>query len=112
MAAATGSPGGFALSLFSAQNVLLGRSLGVLTGSVNLVSAGVYSFDASALNFTLAPSTEYFLVESSTSSSSQGSYEWGIVLGYPGGTVGWQTADPALSSDQGNDWSLGSRSTH
>ena len=105
MAAATGSPSGFTLSLFSTASGLPSQSLGVLTGSANPASSGVYTYDASALNLTLAPSTEYFVVENATSLPSQGSYEWGITGGGTTTVGGWQDVSTEFSNDQGNDWS-------
>jgi hypothetical protein len=109
MAAANGNPSGFTLSLFSALNGLPFQSLGVLSGSVNPANAGVYSYDASALNLTLATSTPYFLVESATSPSSQGSYEWDITRGSANGLYGWQNLPPEFTSDSGSDWNQGVR---
>ena len=109
MAAATGSPSGFTLAIFSAADQtsqsVPALLIGNLTGSFDPTTAGVYSYDASGVN--LAPSTEYFLVESATTTSSQGSFGWDFVVG--GGPTGWQNISPAFSSDQGNDWSPSSR---
>jgi hypothetical protein len=108
MAASTGSPAGFALSLFSVASGAPSQLLGGLSGSANPASAGAYMYNASGI--TLAPSTEYYFVESATSSLEQGSFEWDFVSGVPVAMDGWQNMAAAISGDQGADWSIAGRS--
>lgn len=112
MAAASGTPSGFTLSFFSALNGVPSQYLGVLTGSANPATADLYSYDASALNLTLAPSCDYFVVESAANPSSQGSYEWDAAAHDTGGEDGWQDLSLAFSNDQGNDWTRTGRTAY
>jgi len=75
MASATGNPSGFTLSIYSAGlNGSPSADLGILSGSANPSSSGVYTYTTSGL--MLAPSTDYFIVATSATPTTQGYYMW------------------------------------
>jgi len=74
MAAASGNPSGFTVSVYSSLNGYPSADLGTLSGSSNPSSAGVYSYTTSGL--TLAASTEYFVVAMAAASPSGSYFAW------------------------------------
>jgi hypothetical protein len=78
MVAATGNPSGFIVSIYSALNGDPSTDLGALNGSSNPSSAGLYTYTASSIS--LAPSTEYFIVATDATPTTQGYYVWSDTL--------------------------------
>ena len=90
MSANVGNPNGIAVSIFSYANRFPGNSLGALTGN-DPTNGGVVAYSTTGI--MLLPSTYYFVVVTSASSTSQGSF-------------GWNTANTAgFNSSEG--WLLG-----
>jgi len=100
---ASGTPSGFNVSIYSDVNFTPDQNLGNLTGSTGPFSAGLYTYSASGM--ALAPSTEYFIVASAATPTTQGYF---VLTGAPaGGTEGldqWLIQTSIASSDSGLDW--------
>jgi hypothetical protein len=75
MDAASGEPGGFTVSIYTAGTSLHpGTILGTLSGESNPQTPGLYTYTTPGI--TLAPTTSYFVVVTGATPSSQGSYDW------------------------------------
>ena len=93
MTDASGNPSGFMVSLYSslAGGVSPGSSLGTLTGSLNPVTAGIYTYTPAA-NLTLAPNDPYFIVLTAGTAVANGAYEWSLAgTASYNPTDGWST---------------------
>jgi hypothetical protein len=80
MTDATGSPSGFTLTLYSAirggdGELFPGSSLGTLNGSLDPVSAGIYTYTP-ASSLTLLRFTTYFIVLTAGTTVANGAYDW------------------------------------
>ena len=109
MTDASGSPGGFQVSLYSANalgGVFPGSSLGTLVGSADPATAGTYSYNT-ASSLALAPSSYYFIVLSASTAVASGAYSWSESAYPPGFTAGgWFTQNGILLSNNGTSgWS-------
>jgi hypothetical protein len=109
MDAASGSPGGFDVSIYSKTGdphsfTLPGDtvhdSLGSLSGP-DPSAGGLFTYTASGI--TLSPSTFYFVVVSAGTPVSQGAYNWSAANGVTLGS--WTIEDLYLSSSNGSSWS-------
>jgi hypothetical protein len=79
---ATGSPSGFMAEIYARDphnftGITPGNSLGILSGSLNPSSAGIYTY-ASASSLILSPSTDYFIVLTSGTATVGGAYNWSL----------------------------------
>jgi hypothetical protein len=91
MTDASGSPGGFAVMIYSEANNPLaglpGSSLGSLTGSSSPSTAGVYSYTPSS-SLALLSQTTYFIVVTSSTTVANGAYNWNESA-FPPGVNTW-----------------------
>lgn len=105
MNAASGNPGGFAVSLYSRLgNGTPGISIGSLSGSAPAVG-GLFTYAASGL--TLPPHTAYFVVATSLTPVAQGAYDWSAATGSNGfvyGSEQWFIDDGFFGSANGLNW--------
>ena len=111
MNAASGTPGGFTVSIYSSPgNGAPGTSLGGLTGS-DPAAGGPFSYTASGL--TLSPSTYYFVLVTATTPIAGGAYKWsaadsfGRIITAPGDP--WTIPDFYYSSANGLSWTFNPR---
>ena len=101
MVSASGSPSGFALSLYSSPgNGAPGSNLGVLSGP-DPASGGVFTYIASGL--TLSPSTFYYAVITSDTPVAHSSYTWSAANGTAPGN-GWTIQNFHYRSTDGVNW--------
>jgi len=98
---ATGSPNGFAVSIFSAPSDGLPQDyLGSLAGSATPVTGGLYTYTASGI--TLSAGIYSVLVTSSTS-TNQGAFNWSASdRSTQNGT--WNIASVYYTSSDGLNW--------
>jgi hypothetical protein len=105
---ASGNPSGFSVMLYANDGNPFGEnpgsSLGTLTGSLNPVSGGVYTFTADS-SITLLPSTQYYIVLTAGTSIASGAYSWNYT-----GTSSYQPGDSWVASVtlSSNNGSVGS----
>lgn len=71
----SGNPSGFTVILFDANGLFPGSSVETLSGSLDPVRAGTFSFTPTK-PLILPPSTHYFIVVVSSQPLSAGSYRW------------------------------------
>lgn len=102
MSDGTGIPSGFSVGIFNDVNGLPSSSLGLLSGSPNPASSGIYSYTATGI--TLAPNTEYFVMTSAASAAATGSFEWGFGPALTGNSD-WQSFPPIFTTSAGAQWS-------
>ena len=106
MNTASGSPGGFSVSLytFNNSNFHPGTNLGSLNGS-EPVSGGLFTYSSSSI--ALSPSTFYFIVITAATPISVGSFGWTIAnsASYTS-SDGWILASGYDVSSDGLSWSL------
>jgi hypothetical protein len=77
MTDASGNPSGFTVMLYSAiigTGIVPGSSLGTLDGSLNPVTAGVYTYTP-ATDITLTPHTDYYIVVTADTAIANAAYE-------------------------------------
>ena len=87
-------PGGFAP----------GSSLGTLTGSADPATSGIYTYTAPP-NFTLSPSTDYYIVATVGSAVANGAYNWSLADTYSfAKSGGWVPFDDIIHSTDGSHW--------
>jgi hypothetical protein len=107
MDAASGSPSGFTVSIYSFNNSNYGpgSNLGSLSGS-DPAAGGVFTYTASGL--TLSPSTAYFIVQTSAMPVAQGAYVWSAANGANGteGSDLWAIDGSYASSSDGSSWTV------
>jgi len=77
MTDASGNPSGFTAMLYASATggFLPGHSLGTLNGSLNPVTAGIYTYTPAA-TVTLFPNGPYDIVLTAGTAVANGSYEW------------------------------------
>ncbi len=104
---ASGSPSGFAVSIYSSLGVTPGSSLGSLSGS-DPAAGGVFDYTAS--DITLSPLTSYFIVLTGATSAANGSYFWSVAnTGSPNSispSDPWVLDDIYYSSTDGSSWTV------
>jgi hypothetical protein len=110
MTAASGSPNGFSVSLYS-FNVNSGpeNRLGSLSGAANPSAGGLFTYTTSSL--TLSPSSNYWVVLTAATPVANGSYYWsGANSGVYSSSGGWFLSGGSFFSTDGlsSHWS-GSR---
>ncbi len=105
---ASGSPSGFTVMIYAndVHNLALepGISLGTLSGSLNPVTSGIYTYTPVS-SLTLLPSTPYFIVVTAGTAIANGAYE----LSYAGANSynpsgGWFSLGGVLTSSDGSSW--------
>ena len=112
MNAATASPSGFSVSVYSktgdphsaSDRDSPQNSLGSLAGA-DPAAGGLFTYSASSLE--LSPSTFYFVVATAASPISQGAYNWSAVDSFGRLTIGgdgWYIPDSYYSSVNGSSW--------
>ncbi|HVU07402.1 MAG TPA: choice-of-anchor R domain-containing protein [Verrucomicrobiae bacterium] len=81
MTDASGSPSGFTIMIYDRgdnPNVIVpGSSLGVLSGSADPSTGGIYTYTTSGL--TLSPSTYYYVVLTAGTAVANGAYDWSVM---------------------------------
>jgi hypothetical protein len=109
MDAASGSPSGFTVSIYSFNNSNYGpgSDLGSLSGS-DPSAGGIFTYTASGL--TLSPSTAYFIVLTAATPVAQGAYAWSLGQQYAGGSDQWEIFPDYESSANGSSWDSHARS--
>lgn len=100
MNAASGSPSGFSVSLYSYSNTGPGSDLGSLNGS-DPSAGGVFTYTASGL--TLSPYTSYFIVLTAATPEAQGAYDWSAANGFTDSNQ-WEIFASYSSSSNGSSW--------
>jgi hypothetical protein len=106
----SGNPNGFTVMIYPLINNPLGpgTSLGTLAGSLDPVTAGIYTFEPLS-SITLEPSSLYFVVVTAGTANAVGAYEWSLASG-SFNTVGTWFAPvhgagpPSYFSTNGLDW--------
>jgi hypothetical protein len=113
MANASGSPSGFSIMLYgqALTGNFPGSSLAALTGSLNPVTSGLYSYIPSS-DLVLSPDTAYFIVLTAGTTVANGAYEWSLPgANYDNETGGWSSIDVAgakeKTSSDGLTWKGG-----
>ena len=102
MNAASGSPSGFNVSIYSSLSGLPYNNLGNLVGS-DPSAGGLFTYAASDLD--LSPSTFYFVVVTAATPVAQGSYIWSGEDGpYSIGEQQWAIPDSYNTSPDGSSW--------
>ncbi len=79
MDAASGSPSGFTVSIYSSSNAMPQSNLGNLSGSTTPITPGTYTYFASGI--MLSPSALYAVVLAATTPIGTGAYDWSITTG-------------------------------
>jgi hypothetical protein len=104
MDAASGSPSGFAVSIYSTSggNNPPGSSLGSLGGS-DPATGGIFTYTAS--DITLSPSTWYLVVVTAATPVAQSAYDWSAANGQTQGN-GFIIDDTYFSSPDGSSWTF------
>ena len=77
MADASGNPGGFTVMVYApdAGSYFPGHNLGTLSGSLNPVTSGIYTYTP-ATSLTLAPRGDYSIVLTAGTPVANGAYGW------------------------------------
>ena len=105
MAPASGAPSQFIVALYSAHDPIAHRpdsSLGILAGSSDPETSGIYNYTASGV--TLPPSTYYYVVLTSGTTVSSGFYAWSFDNSPPVTSGGWGGTQRLLYSRDGLSW--------
>jgi hypothetical protein len=106
MAPASGAPSQFTVMLYSERDigiaVIPGSSLGILSGSSDPETSGIYTYTTSGI--TLSPSTDYYVVLTSGTSVSTGFYAWSFNNSPPVTSGGWGGTQDLLYSSDGSSW--------
>jgi hypothetical protein len=98
---ASGSPSGFAVSIFSSPlNNAPQQNLGSLSGSTDPSPGGLFTYTASGI--TLSPGIAYFVVVTAATPIAQGAYDWSAANGVANGN--WGITDVYYSSANGSSW--------
>jgi hypothetical protein len=104
LADASGSPSNFTVMVYNLRSiagVTPGSSLGTLNGSLDPVTAGVYTYSP-ASSLTLLPNTMYFIVTTAGTAVANGAYEWSFTsTAINGGSGGWVGTANLQSSSTG-----------
>jgi hypothetical protein len=109
MADAAGNPSGFMVGIYArdphnSTDITPGDSLGILSGSLNPTTAGIYTY-ATASSLILSPSTGYFIVLTANTAAANGTYELsaaGASSYSPSG--GWVGGNHLRISNNGSSW--------
>jgi hypothetical protein len=108
MTDASGNPSNFTVMVYSAViggAVLPGTSLDTLNGSLNPVTAGTYTYNASS-SLTLSANTPYFIVLTAGTAVANGAYELSDSTYPPSSSSGWRGDNGVLNSSDGiSGWS-------
>jgi hypothetical protein len=105
MDAASGSPSGFNVSIYSSAGGTPQNNLGNLVGS-DPSAGGIFTYTASGL--ALSDSTIYYVVVTSATLVAQGAYIWSMAS-LSDGNDQWQIDDLYYSSANGSSWAVGAR---
>lgn len=106
MADASATPIGFTALIYSARSSgAPGSSLGTLSGSLNPMASGIYSYTPSS-GLTLLPNKQYYVVVTAASMVATGAYDWSRA----GSSVynasgGWGSHGGLMHSVDGLNWS-------
>lgn len=100
MDAASGSPSGFTVSIYSDSSDEPGSSLGSLSGS-DPSAGGIFTYTASGI--TLSPATDYFIVLTAATPVAQGAYVWSAANSSQGSDL-WAIDNAYYSSSDGSSW--------
>jgi hypothetical protein len=108
MDAASGSPGGFNVSIYSSLGGEPHNNLGSLIGS-DPSAGGIFTYNASGI--TLLPSADssptfYFVVVTTATPVAQGAYDWSAANSFTEGSGGWCIDDGYFTSANGSSWTL------
>ncbi len=108
MADASGNPSGFTVMIYA--NIVPrigdepGNSLGTLTGSLNPVTGGIYTYTP-ASSLTLSPNTPYFIVVTAGTAIANGAYEWSVASAFSyNPNDGWGSLGGVWTSSDGSSW--------
>ena len=107
---ATGNPSGFTVMIYNRNPQITagfvpGNSLGTLSGSLDPVAAGIYTYTPGP-TLTLSPGTPYFIVLTAGTAVGDGAYEWSVAsTGAPTVSGGWNGGAITVSSGDGLNWS-------
>jgi hypothetical protein len=111
MDAASGSPGGFNVSIYSktgdphsftSPGDTVHSSLGSLSGP-DPSAGGLFTYTTSGIS--LLPSVFYFVVVTAGTPVSQGSYDWSAANSFtPNPATSWTIDDTYFSSSNGSTW--------
>jgi hypothetical protein len=108
MAAASGTPSGFSVSIYTGPRGP-GSSLETLNGSLDPVAAGVYTYSA-VTSITLSPRSSYLVVVTGGTDIATGAYEWSQCAASFNSTDGWVVLNGSWFSGNGVGWNTGSGS--
>jgi hypothetical protein len=102
---ASGNPHSLTAMIYADSNIpvgdYLGHNMGTLSGSLDPVTAGIYTFSP-VTSLTLLPRTEYFLVLTAGTAVTAGSYEWDYSTTFnPSRAGGWGGGNWLLVSEDG-----------
>ena len=102
---ASGNPSGFTAMIYQGTDfpigASLGRSIGTLNGSLDPVTAGIYTYSPIS-DLTRSPGTEYFLVITAGTPVANGAYNWSYTDTFPPTqTGGWLGGSYFVSSQHG-----------
>jgi len=108
MTDASGNPSDFSIMIYANSNpggLSPGLSLGILNGSLNPATSGIYTYTP-ASNLMLLPQEPYFIVLTAGTSVANGAYEWSRVGGNSyNSNGGWSSkAGGIWSSINGLSW--------
>ena len=99
MDAASGSPSGFSVSIYSSLNPI--SNLGNFVGS-DPSAGGVFTYTTSGI--TLSPSTSYFIVVTATTPVVEGAYNWSTTVGVEVSGANQWLISGRLESSDGSSW--------
>jgi PEP-CTERM motif len=108
LADALGNPSGFRAMVYTVTNDIAGEgpgsSLGTLSGSLDPVAAGTYTYSPGS-GLTLLPHTKYYIVLTAGTAVADGAYEWSATSTYaPTLSGGWSGGGIPLYSSAGLNW--------
>jgi hypothetical protein len=91
---ASGSPGDFTVEIYAHDprnftGISPGDSLGILSGSLNPATTGIYTYTLDS-GLTLLPNTGYFIVLTAATTIANGAYDWSLAGTYSyNPSAGW-----------------------
>lgn len=102
---ASGNPSGFTAMIYANGNIpigdYIGHNIGTLNGSLDPVTAGIYSYSPIS-DLTLSPGTEYYLVLTAGTPVANGTYNWSYTDTFPPTqTGGWLGGSYFVTSQVG-----------
>jgi hypothetical protein len=110
MTDAVGSPNGFTAMIFNNKPILggtgvPGSNIDTLSGSLNPVTAGTYTYNPTA-DFILSSSTGYYIVLTAGTAVANGAYEWSESAYPPNASIYWGAGNGVFESNNGaSGWS-------